>query len=85
MRFDKVRFGTLQTKENDTLYKFGLKFMRNHYTCILYCSDITIYESFKKQCNLSCILNTFDDDYHVEKLIGKGSFGKVDIYIDLLN
>jgi len=43
-----------------------------------------MYEKFRKELQSRCILNTFQEDYIIEKLIGSGAFGKVSIIVRII-
>lgn len=77
MLFDRVKLECFQTVGKDKKVKYGFKLMKNRQVTKIYTQDADIYEKFKRELSLRCILNTFQENYHIEKLIGTGAFGKV--------
>jgi hypothetical protein len=57
--------------------KYGFCFTKNQQSAKIYTTDQGLYERFREKLEKMCILTTFEEDYEIEKLIGKGSFGKV--------
>ncbi len=57
--------------------KYGFCFTKNQQSAKIYTTDRELYEKFLEILSKMCILTTFEEDYEIEKLIGKGSFGKV--------
>jgi len=82
MMFDRVKFECFGSQEPGDPRKHGILLQKNKTITKLYCEDFTIYENFRKELQSRCILNTFQEDYIIEKLIGSGAFGKVLSYCE---
>jgi hypothetical protein len=77
MTLDRVRVEYLSVTEKNKPTKFGFRFIRNKQTAEIFTADEELYEDFKKELDFRCIQLNFADKYHLEKMIGKGSFGRV--------
>lgn len=83
MLFARVKLSYEKLQEKGQPEKLGFKFTKNHKSTTLYTSDSVIYERFQEHLENFCVLQSFKEKYHVEKMIGKGSFGKVDFVVCL--
>lgn len=81
MLLDRVRIEPITLKEKNKQIKYGLCFKKNRQTSIIYTSNQDIYAKFSVKLNKLCILNGFQETFSIEKLIGKGSFGKVYFFL----
>ena len=79
MSFDCLRLNFLSN--NDANRKFGLQFMHNNITKEFYTDDEFFFKKLKKFLIYRCILATFHEEYEVKKMIGKGSFAKVSLFL----
>jgi hypothetical protein len=77
MNLERVKLEFIEVSEKEVISKYGFKFSRNNKTTILFTSEKSVYENFQKELADRCVLHCFQEKYEVEKLIGKGSFGKV--------
>ena len=77
MNLERVKLEYIEVSEKEVVTKYGFKFSRNNRTTILFTSEKSVYENLKKELDIRCVLHCFQEKYEVEKLIGKGSFGKV--------
>ncbi len=84
MMFDRVKFECFGSQDLGDSRKHGILLQKNKTITKLYCEDFTMYEKFRKELQSRCILNTFQEDYIIEKLIGSGAFGKVSIVVGIL-
>lgn len=63
---------------NDPSQKmYFFRFSKNSKTADFYTTDAKIFETWKNFLRYKCILTTFHEDFEVKKMIGKGSFAKV--------
>lgn len=84
MPFHKTRSISIDKsykKNSEINYKYGFHFFRNQNTIQLLTNDSKTYEDLKKIIVLKTIQHTFHEEFEVKKLIGKGSFAKVKIYL----
>jgi hypothetical protein len=72
-----VRVEYISLNEKNKPKKIGFKLTKNGEFSEIYTTDPNLYEDFKKEFEKRCIQVNFQEKYTVEKLIGKGSFGKV--------
>ena len=77
MTFDRVKLETFEIEEKNKGIRYGFRFQKNKQVCKIYTNDRLVYQQFKNGLRHRCILNSFQEDYHIEKLIGMGTFGKV--------
>lgn len=78
MPLERIKLKCIEPKDNNKKKnKYGFSFSKNQKTASIFTTDHDVYEKFKKELMKYCILMTFQEDYEIEKLIGKGSFGKV--------
>lgn len=77
MTFDRVKLECFEVEEKDKVRKYGFRFQKNKQVCKIYTTDRLAYKKFLTGLRQRCILNSFQEDYHIEKLIGMGTFGKV--------
>lgn len=76
MELDRVRveyFDTIVSNQK----KFGFRFYKNRDSCELTTKYEEVFEGFKNKLQSLCIQTDFNHKYQIEKLIGKGSFGRV--------
>jgi hypothetical protein len=76
MELDRVRVEFIE-KKSDRQKTFGFKFMKNHEICEIFTNFEEVYREFKEKLVGLCIQVDFNHRYQTEKLIGKGSFGRV--------
>lgn len=81
MQLERVKLEYIEVCEKEVVTKYGFKFSRNNKTTILFTSEKSVFENFKKELDNRCVLHCFQEKYEVEKLIGKGSFGKVSYFV----
>lgn len=62
-------------KKRDT--KFGIRFIRNQKSVELYARSLEIQQNWMEKLKQFCILNSYSARYKTEKLIGEGSYAKV--------
>ena len=79
MLFDRVKLEYIASNSKDEVARYGFRFEKNQQFCKIYTCSVAIYQSFKTDLNRRCILNTFQENYNVEKLIATGDFGKVNM------
>lgn len=79
--FDRLKLHYIKNQEKGMPDKYGFKFTKNAKTSILYTYNQGIYEDWKKELEPRCVLHSFQEKYKIEKLIGKGTFGKVCLFI----
>jgi hypothetical protein len=77
MPLERVRVEYLVQNEKNKPPRFGFRFIKNKQTAELYTSDEEVYQDFKKEIEFRCIQVNFQEKYTIEKMIGKGSFGRV--------
>jgi hypothetical protein len=77
MPLERVRVEYLIQNEKSKQAKYGFRFIKNKQTSELYTSDEEVYEEFRKEIEYRCIQINFQERYRIEKMIGKGSFGRV--------
>jgi len=80
MPFERLKMDIVKIEQKGSPEKYGFKFTKNNFKTTIYISDQKVYESFKAELESRCVLHSFKDKYHIEKLIGKGTFGKVTNY-----
>lgn len=85
MALERVKLEYIELCEKHNPPKYGFKLCRGNKVTIIYAQDKNTYENFKKELDQRCVLHCFQDKYEVEKLIGKGSFGKVRLLYALWN
>lgn len=61
--------------------KYVMKFFRNYHIAEIGTDDWDIYEYWKEFLAYKCIQHTFHEEFEVKKMIGKGSFAKVCIFL----
>lgn len=76
MMLERVKFEPVLFKDEKKL-RYGLRFSKNQKSITIYTSDQTLYNKFLEELEHRCILGDFENNYELDKLIGKGSFGKV--------
>lgn len=69
----------MRTKSDEASKKpiYFLKLQRNNSKTTLYTFDRELFEKFRELLEKVCILDSFQKDFSLIKLIGKGSFAKV--------
>jgi len=78
MALERVKLECIEYQDNGKKKtKYGFCFSKNQKSAKIYTTDRSLYEGFLGSLERMCILTTFEEDYEIEKLIGKGSFGKV--------
>jgi len=78
MTLERVKFEAVEFKDEvKKKVKYGLCFTKNQKSITIYTTDQALQEKFINELEQKCILSNFEDKYEIEKLIGKGSFGKV--------
>ena len=81
MALERVKLECIETQDvGKKKTKYGFQFSKNQQTAKIYTTDRGLYEKFLEHLEKMCILTTFEEDYEIEKLIGKGSFGKVIVF-----
>lgn len=78
MPLDRVRLECIEMTDSAkkrTMY--GFCFSKNQKSASIYTADLALYEKLKIELEKRCILLTFEENYEIEKLIGRGSFGRV--------
>lgn len=80
MHLERVKLKCIEASEPNSKKKnnYGFEFSKNQKSTSLYLNDYGIYMKLKAELKKRCILSTFAESYDIEKLIGKGSFGKVE-------
>lgn len=78
MALDRVRLEMVTSKENDKT-RYGFQFSKNKKSASIFTTNQQLYEKFRNELEKRCILSTFGETYEIEKLIGQGSFGKVEV------
>jgi hypothetical protein len=78
MWYDCVRLNFAFVSEPILMNK--LVFTKNRQFKELMTEDDQTFEVFKKFLSRKCILSTFHEEFEVKKMIGKGSFAKVNSY-----
>ena len=58
--------------------RYGFTLSKNQKSISIYLSDQDTYLKIQAELKKRCILTSFQETYDIEKLIGKGSFGKVE-------
>jgi hypothetical protein len=80
MVLDRVKLECTELQEKDKPVKFGFRLTKNNQSAIIYTSNKENFEALKRELCKRCILKSFQETYQIQKLIGKGSFGKVIIH-----
>lgn len=75
----ETREETTEKKKTIKDYRYIFKFFRNYYVCEIGTDDFDLYNFWKKFLAYKCIQHTFHDEFEVKKMIGKGSFAKVNL------
>jgi hypothetical protein len=76
MELDRVRVEYIESKAKKGQL-FGFKFTKNREICEVFTKNEDTYRGFKERLLKQCIQIDFQQKYQTEKLIGKGSFGRV--------
>lgn len=79
MFFSEVDEGPLNPDKKDGKQQmcYNFKFWKNNKIAEFFTTDLKIFETWKNFLRYRCVLNTFHEDFDVKKMIGKGSFAKV--------
>lgn len=62
--------------EIQQIYMF--RFWKNNKFAEFFTKDAKIFDTWKNFLRYKCILTSFHEDFEVKKMIGKGSFAKVE-------
>ena len=73
-----MRLEIVVSKENDKT-RYGFQFSKNWRSASIFTANHQLYEKFRIELEERCILITVDKNYEIEKLIGQGGFGKVEV------
>ena len=72
-----MRLEVISNTENEKEEKFGIKLIQNRQYMELYSRAQDVHEKWIEKLKQFCILTTYETQYEHVKLIGEGSFAKV--------
>lgn len=75
--FVKLDFVRCKFNPNAKKKRYSFTLQRNNASIHLYTDDAEVFEEWQKYLRPRVILEDFNDKYKTEKMIGKGSYGKV--------
>jgi hypothetical protein len=76
MNLDRVRVEYI-THTKGKITRYGFRFRKNRQFSEIYTTSEESYNELKRHLEFRCVQLNFQEKYQIEKMIGKGSFGRV--------